>query len=141
MAFEFAISAGVGVPIFRQIADQARLAVATGRLSAGDALPSVRALAERLLVNPNTVARAYAELSRDGVIESRHGKGVFISTPREVYSRAERQRRLAPLVDALVTEGVSLGFPPDELLEAVRQRLAEVTEGTDVTEGPRRTSP
>ena len=129
MPFEFAISAGSGSPIFRQIADQARLAVATGRLAAGDPLPSVRALAERLLVNPNTVARAYAELSRDGVIESRHGKGLFVAPPRQLYTRAERQRRLAPLIDALVNEGVSLGFPPEELIVAVRQRLAKVTEG------------
>jgi DNA-binding transcriptional regulator YhcF (GntR family) len=78
MAFDFNISPGSGSPIFRQIVDQVRLAAATGRLAPGDLLPSVRALAERLLVNPNTVAKAYGELSRDGIIETQQGRGVFI---------------------------------------------------------------
>src|SRR5688572_14444745 len=103
--FEFQISPGAASPIFKQIVDQVRLAVATGRLAAGVQLPSVRALAERLLVNPNTIARAYAEMAREGMIDSQPGRGVFVARPRQVYTRAERLRRLEPLVDALLNEG------------------------------------
>jgi GntR family transcriptional regulator len=134
MAFEFTIISGGGSPIFRQLVDQVRLAVATGRISPGEPLPSVRSLAERLLVNPNTIAKAYAELSRDGVIESLPGKGAFIAPPRQMYTKAERLRRISPAVDALVNEGVSLGFTPDELVESLRQRLAKL----DLSESPRR---
>jgi len=86
----------------------------------------VRALAERLLVNPNTIAKAYAELSREKVIESRQGKGVFVAPPRQMYTQAERNRRVAPLLDALVNEGISLGYPPEELIDLLRRQLAEL---------------
>ena len=78
MPFEIQITPGGASPIFRQIVDQVRLAAATGRLMAGDQLPSVRALAERLLVNPNTIAKAYGELSREGIIESQQGRGASV---------------------------------------------------------------
>jgi GntR family transcriptional regulator len=126
MAFDFNISPGSGSPIFRQIVDQVRLAAATGRLAPGDLLPSVRALAERLLVNPNTVAKAYGELSRDGIIETQQGRGVFIAQPRQIYTKAERLRRLSPLLDSLVNEGLSLGFAPEEIVEALEQRLGRL---------------
>jgi len=126
MPFELTILPGSGSPIFRQIIDQVRLAVATGRLAPGDPLPSVRAAAERLLVNPNTVAKAYGELTRDGVIESQPGRGLFVAQPRQIYTKAERLRRLMPLADALVHEGVSLGFASNEILEFLEQRLARM---------------
>jgi GntR family transcriptional regulator len=126
MPFVIDISTGSGVPIFRQVVDQIRLAVATGRLAEGEQLPSVRALAERLVVNPNTVAKAYAELTRQRVIEARQGLGMFIAPPRQMYTRPERARRLAPLLDAVVNEGISLGFGPEELVDSLRQRLAKV---------------
>lgn len=126
MPFELTILPGSGSPIFRQIIDQVRLAVATGRLAPGDPLPSVRAAAERLLVNPNTVAKAYGELTREGVIESQPGRGLFVAQPRQIYTKAERLRRLMPLADALVHEGVSLGFASNEILEFLEQRLARM---------------
>src|ERR1700728_2801535 len=101
MQFYPEISTGSGIPIFRQVIDQIRLAIATGRLPAGTQLPSVRALAERLLVNPNTIAKAYAELAREKIIETHQGKGVFVAPPRQMYTQAERARRIAPLLDAL----------------------------------------
>jgi GntR family transcriptional regulator len=137
MPFELTILPGSGSPIFRQIVDQVRLAVATGRLAPGDPLPSVRAAAERLLVNPNTVAKAYGELTREGVIESQPGRGLFVAQPRKIYTRAERLRRLMPLADALVHEGVSLGFASDEMLELLEQRLARM----NLTEPVRRKTP
>ena len=123
MAFELQISAGGASPIFKQVVDQVRLGVATGKLTAGDQLPSVRALAERLVVNPNTVARAYAELARDGIIDSQPGRGVFVARPRQIYTRAERLRRLEPFVEALLNEGVALGFSGEELLEFVETAI------------------
>lgn len=115
MAFDLRISTGSSIPIFRQIIDQVRLGVATGRLREGDCLPSVRALAEQLVVNPNTVAKAYGELARDGTIATHQGKGVFISARRSVYTLAERQRRLEPAVQNLVREAIALGFDLDEV--------------------------
>jgi GntR family transcriptional regulator len=130
MPFTPDISTGSAVPIYRQLIDQVRLGIATGRLSAGDQLPSVRALAERLLVNPNTIAKAYAELAREKVIETQQGRGVFIALPRQMYTATERARRLTPLLDALVNEGVALGYSPDELggalQEALRQRMKKL---------------
>jgi GntR family transcriptional regulator len=126
MEFPFAISAGTASPIFKQIVDQVRLAVVSGRLVAGMQLPSARALAERLLVNPNTIARAYGELSREGIIDTQQGRGVFIAEPRQIYTNAERARRIEPLVEALANEGIALGFAPDELLESLRRRLARM---------------
>ncbi len=125
MDLDLIISPGSGVPIFRQIVDHVRLAAATGRLPAGTPLPSVRGLAERLLVNPNTVAKAYAELTRERVVETQQGRGVFVAPPRQIYTKAERVRRLAPLLDAAVAEGLSLGFTPAELLDALRQKLPD----------------
>ncbi len=126
MPFVPEISLGSGVPIFRQVIDQVRLAVATGRLPEGEQLPSVRALAEKIVVNPNTIAKAYSELIRQGVIESQQGRGVFVAEQRQIYSKAERARRLAPLVDALVNESIALGYDADEIVDALRQRLAKL---------------
>ncbi len=90
MTLHIAISPGSNTPIYQQITDQVRLAVATGRLAVADQLPSVRALAEELVVNPNTVARAYADLAREGLIEARAGRGVFVIRKRKVFTREER---------------------------------------------------
>ena len=125
MAVTFNINTGSNTPIYKQITDQARLAVAAGRLAAGDPLPSVRALAEELVVNPNTVARAYAELIREGLLESRAGRGVFITRKRKVFSRAEGWRRLEPLLDALVGEAMALDFTPEELRKAFEEKLGQ----------------
>ena len=126
MALDLKIAPGSSTPIFRQIVDQVRLAVARGAADEGDQLPSVRALAERLVLNPNTVARAYAELSREGLIETQQGKGVFVASRRQVYTRAERLRRLEPALDALVNEAVALNFSPAELIDVLQRKLAKM---------------
>lgn len=131
MAFDLRISTGSSTPIFRQIVEQVRLAAATGRLAPGDALPSVRALAERLVVNPNTIAKAYGELSRDGVIETRQGKGAVIAELRDVYTGAERQRRLAPAVETLVREAVSLGFSCEQVEQCLQRQFKKVVGGQE----------
>jgi GntR family transcriptional regulator len=125
-SFNIEVSTGSNTPIYKQITDQVRMAVASGRLSVADQLPSVRALAEELVVNPNTVARAYADLAREGIIEARQGRGVFIIPKRRVFSRAEARRRLEPLMDALIAEAFALDFTPDELKEAVTDKLDQL---------------
>jgi GntR family transcriptional regulator len=127
VAFHLNVTTGAGTPIYRQIVDQVRLAAATGTLPAGHAMPSVRSLAEQLLVNANTVVKAYAELVRDGVLESQQGLGFFVaSKKRQVYSRAERLRRLQQALDAFVHEAVFLDFSADEVRRAVNAKLAEL---------------
>ncbi len=123
MPLNLHISTGISVPIYRQIIDQICRAVAGGALVPEDQLPSVRELAQRLVVNPNTVARAYSELVREGVAESRQGRGVFITRRRQVYSKAERARRLEQALDGFVNEAVFLDFSADELRDALEKRL------------------
>jgi GntR family transcriptional regulator len=125
-SFNIEVSTGSNTPIYKQITDQVRMAVASGRLSVADQLPSVRALAEELVVNPNTVARAYADLAREGIIEARQGRGVFIIPKRRVFSRVEARRRLEPLMDALIAEAFALDFTPDELKEAMTDKLDQL---------------
>ncbi len=114
---------GSGAAIYRQIADQVRCAVAVGELSVGDPLPSVRALAKELVVNPNTVAKAYAELANDGVLETLPGKGAFIAKRRTVYSHAERLRRLDEALQTAINESIRLDFSSDEILARMRDHL------------------
>jgi len=122
---EFSISPDSAVPIYRQIADHVRRAVARGDVKPGDRLPSVRSLASRLVVNQNTVSKAYAHLIRDGVIESRQGRGVFVAQARQVYSSAERRRRLRAAIESLVSEALLLGFSADRIRRSLDQALRE----------------
>ena len=125
-AFRVSITTGSGTPIYRQIIEQVRLGVATSALVAGQSMPSVRALAEEHLVNANTVVKAYAELVRDGILESHHGKGFFVAQKRQIFSRAERMRRLRQAVLAFVHEAVFLDFTPDEIRQVVNEKLADL---------------
>lgn len=117
---------GSNAAIYRQIADQIRRAVATGELAVGDPLPSVRALAKELVINPNTVAKAYAELVRDGVLETQAGRGAFVAKRRNVFSKAERLRRLDEALDAAVSEAITLDFSSEEILERMRVKLEKL---------------
>ncbi|MGZ4961945.1 MAG: GntR family transcriptional regulator [Limisphaerales bacterium] len=125
MSLAFNINTGSDTPIYKQIADHIRLCVATGRVSIGEQLPSVRALAEQLVLNPNTVAKAYGELARDGIIESRAGRGIFIIQKRKVFSAEEAWRRLDPTLDALIGEAMALDISRQELREAFEKKIQE----------------
>lgn len=116
------ISQDDGTPIYQQLTSQIRLLVSSGRLLAGEQLPAVRKLAESLLINPNTVARAYRELESDGVVVSRRGSGVFVSDSGSPLSRREKNRRLNERIDALLTEAVQLGFDLQSVDTLVRRR-------------------
>ena len=130
MALDIHISTGSTVPIYRQIVDQVCRAAASGAVKPDDQLPSVRELAEQLVLNPNTVARAYGELVREGVAESRQGRGVFITERRQVYADAERRRRLEAAVEQLVNEALFLGVEPPEVRDALDRRLRELKSST-----------
>lgn len=125
MNFAIAIGTGSKVPIYKQITDQVWQAVTTGKLAVGDQLPSVRALAEQLVVNPNTIARAYSDLTRDGLIESKAGRGVFITEKRRVFTSEEGWRRLEPLLDAAIGEAMALDFTHQELKQAFEKKLSQ----------------
>jgi GntR family transcriptional regulator len=125
MNLNLVISTGSTTPIYKQISDQVRLAVATGKLVIGDQLPSIRALAEELVVNPNTVARVYADLAREGIIESRAGRGVFITRKRRVFTRQEGWRRLEPLIDGLIGEAMAMDFTREDLHDAFEKKLSQ----------------
>ena len=117
------VATGSSLPIYRQIADQIRQAVVSQTITPGDPLPSVRALAKELVINPNTVAKAYAELTRDGFLESQQGRGVFVGQRRQVFSKAERARRLDAALDVFLGEALTVGYTADQIREAVGQRL------------------
>jgi GntR family transcriptional regulator len=132
---ELSINLSDGLPIYRQIANQVRYMVASGVLCPGEELPSIRTLALRLKVTPNTVVKAYGELESAGVIEKRHGAGTFVTDSRLPLARRERERIIGQRIDALLAEARQLGFSPRELLEAVQRRqmaiLAHPTTGDD----------
>lgn len=118
-------------PIVRQIVDAVRMKIATGELEQGNQLPSVRGLAQQLLINPNTVAKAYAELSAEGWLESRQGMGLFVAARRQRLSDAERERRLEEAIGRFVHDVIPLSHPPQtvqaRLVEALRQLLPRKT--------------
>ena len=89
-------------------------------------MPSVRSLAERLVLNANTVVKAYAELVREGVLESQQGMGFFVAEKRQIYSKAERLRRLRLAVDDFIHEAVFLDFSAEEIRTVVDAKLTEL---------------
>ena len=120
---EFQADPTTRVPIYRQLMDQIRLAVARGRLKPGSRLPSVRVLSRELVVNPNTIARVYTELERDGVLNTRPGLGVFVAEPQADLSAAARKQRLAEVIDGFLTDAVHLGFSAEDVIAAVTKRI------------------
>jgi GntR family transcriptional regulator len=114
-----------GTPIYRQIVDQVRQAVASGVLRAGDRLPSVRDMAVELAVNPNTIAKAYQELERDGLIVTPRGKGTFVADRHHGLDEAERLRRFGESVDRLVAEAYRLRIDADQALCLFKVKLEE----------------
>ena len=120
---EFRIDAAARQPIYRQIVEQVREAVARGRVAREERLPSVRELSRMLVVNPNTVARAYSELEREGILNTRQGLGVFVAAPKMELTKKARKERLLEILDRLLTEAVCLGFTADEVAAAVEERV------------------
>ncbi|MBN8246393.1 MAG: GntR family transcriptional regulator [Verrucomicrobia bacterium] len=113
-----------GVPVYLQIVQQVKAAAAGGALRPGEALPSVRALAEELRINRNTAARAYAELESEGVIETRQGAGCFLKANGvSPLKRAVRSDRLAAELDAVIVQAHHLQVGDDDLKSLLAARL------------------
>ena len=106
------------IPLYVQIADRLRIAVATGEMRGGAPLPSVRQLSSLLRVNPSTVVQAYRELERAGVVESRQGAGTYVRDVSESKRESERQREARKLVLRMLQDAASVGVTPEELEEA-----------------------
>jgi len=116
------LQSGVGTPIYLQIVNQFKYAIASGRLSPGEEAPPIRGLAEQLMINPNTVARAYLELERAGIVVKRHGAGTFIADSPPSVNKRQRQEILQERVDALLAEARQLGVDYSELLDLLHSR-------------------
>jgi GntR family transcriptional regulator len=122
---EFRIDPSSRLPIYRQLRGQFREAVARGKLLPDERLPSVRELSRTLVVNPNTIARLYTELEREGLLNTRPGLGVFVAPPRTELTKRVRRERLVELLDHFLTEAVHLGFTADEVVALVGERAAQ----------------
>src|SRR5437870_9127991 len=113
-----------GTPIYLQIVNQVKYLVASEQLTSGNELPPIRALAEQLLINPNTVARAYLELERTGVVTKRHGLGTYVSEDRVPLPQREKLKILCSRADALLTEARHLDVGLAEVIKLLRERDA-----------------
>jgi GntR family transcriptional regulator len=118
-----AVSPGASRSLAGQIVDAIRRKITAGELAVSDQLPSVRGLAQQLAINPNTVAKAYAELVAGGWLQPRAGLGLYVAAQRDQLSAAERDRRLDAAVDRFVNEVVAIRCNPDDAIERVSQAL------------------
>ncbi len=114
-----------GKPIYRQIMDQVKYLIASGRLRPGEELPTVRGLAQDLLINPNTVARAYRELEQAGILVTRQGAGTYVSTQGTPLSREECRRLLLERARVLAAEAWHLGYSIEDTIDLLRRAHKE----------------
>jgi DNA-binding transcriptional regulator YhcF (GntR family) len=114
----------LGVPIYLQLMEQVKHAIETGALRPGDQLPGIRPLAEELVINPNTVAKAYRELEHEGVIELRHGAGAFVSGNARSKKATDRLRGAQPVVAAAIDRLRARGLGDDEIRRLFEAELA-----------------
>jgi len=123
--FRFQLDLRSGVPVYRQIMDQVLAGIASGRLASGEQLPTVRQLAVDLSINPNTVIRAYRELEIRGFLDTHQGSGTFVGTQRVEQDGEERRRKLDGIVGDLVARAGSEGFTAQQVVERLKEFLAE----------------
>jgi len=120
---QFQLNFKSGKPVYLQVVDQVKAAAASGAVRAGEPLPSIRPLAELLRVNRNTVAKAYAELESQGVIETIAGKGCFVRANDTPYKKSVRLELLTQVVDEAVVQAHHLQVPRGELVRLVEERF------------------
>lgn len=116
---------GSDEPIYVQVAEQISKAIARSELSSGDKLPAVRKLASELVINPNTVARAYSRLEQAGLVTTKTGSGTFVSDPKLRRSDASDINMLAERMDTLISRGLNLGLEAQDLIVLFEKRLAK----------------
>jgi GntR family transcriptional regulator len=121
--FQFSLDLHTGVPVYRQLIDQVRTGIASGALTAGDQLPTVRQLAVDLAINPNTVMRAYRELELGGLLETHQGTGTFISDKKPEKATAERERQLGQMANEFAARAGAAGFTLEELIDRLEELL------------------
>jgi GntR family transcriptional regulator len=112
-----------GLPIYLQIVDQIKAASASGALRPGEALPSIRPLAEELRVNRNTVAKAYSELESLGVIETQPGRGCFLKENQSALRKEVRRKLLTAEIDRAIVQAHHLQVPRGDFLELIQERF------------------
>jgi GntR family transcriptional regulator len=125
MALWIQISSGSGEPIYTQVAEQISETIAKGELTSGDKLPAVRKLAAELVINPNTVARAYSRLEQAGLVTTKTGSGTFVSDPKLRKSDAADINILSERMDNVITRGLNLGLKGQDLITLFKDRLAK----------------
>jgi GntR family transcriptional regulator len=116
-----------GVPIYLQLMEQVKHGVETGALRPGDQLPGIRPLSEELVINPNTVAKAYRELEHQGIIELRHGAGAFVSGSARTSKTTDKVRAGQTIVSAAVERLRARGITDDEIRRLFEAELAGLT--------------
>jgi GntR family transcriptional regulator len=121
----FRLNPSSGVPLYLQLMEQVKHAVATGALREGDQLPTIRKVAEDLVMNPNTVVRAYRELAQEGVIELRHGSGAFIK--ESAGARARLIRKAQAVMQPAVERLMALGLTEEEIRRVFENELAQLS--------------
>lgn len=121
----FRLTPSTGVPLYLQLMEQIRHGIETGALKAGDQLPTIRKLAEDLVMNPNTVVRAYRELEHEGVIEVRHGSGAFVSESVSGHTRVVT-RKAQSIVQSAIERLSSLGLTDDEIRRLFDNEIAQL---------------
>ena len=123
MSEMFSLSPSHPMPLYAQLTRAIRFAIATGKLRVGEQLPTVRQLAVELRVNANTVAKVYAELERNGILETRRGVGTFVSARHFAANhREEHEKHLRELIDRFIEEAGAMGFSVDDLLDQLQSR-------------------
>ena len=120
------ISTNDGVPIYVQVVNQIKFLIASGRLVAGEELPPIRVLAADLLINPNTVARAYRELETAGIVEKRRTNGTYVSEQGSPLAKRERVKILSERIDTLLADASHMDVSLEELQKLVEQRYAAI---------------
>ena len=123
----FRPNASSGVPIYLQLMEQVKHAIETGALRAGDQLPGIRPLAEEMVINPNTVAKAYRELEHDGVIELRHGAGAFVTGAAREKKLTDRLRAGQTIVAAAMDKLRARGVTEAEIRRLFEAELTRLT--------------
>ncbi len=131
MALWMQISSGSETPIYQQLVEQISGAIARGELRTGDKLPAVRALAAELVINPNTVARAYTLLEQSGLVTTKTGSGTFVSDPALRHADAAQINTLAERMDTLISRAVNLGLDRNALVALFEKRMEKFADRLD----------
>lgn len=122
---EFTIDSSNRLPIWQQLAQQVRESIARGKLQPGDRLPSVRELSRTVVVNPNTIAKVYTELEREGILNTRPGLGAFVAQPSSEQTHKVRKERLQEALGLFLTEAVHLSFTAKDVVEIVSRQVKQ----------------